>query len=43
MESLGLTIYILMFPVIAAAVLLTIWRATYREFKATRRGKDDVV
>jgi hypothetical protein len=43
MEGLGLAIYILMWPVVAAVVLAVIWRASYREFKAARRGDEDLV
>lgn len=43
MQGLGLAIYILIFPVIAAVVLAVIWRAAYREFKAARRSDEDIV
>lgn len=43
MTAVALTIYILLFPVIAAVVLAVIWRASYREFRQARQRDDDVV
>jgi len=43
MTGLGLAIYILMFPVIAAVVVGVIWVASFREFRQVRRDKRHLV
>lgn len=43
MDTIGLAVYIFIFPVIAAIVLGVIWAATYRDFRRSRRKHDEMV
>lgn len=41
--GVGLAIYILMFPAIAAVTLAVIWVASIRDYLAARRDEDELV
>jgi len=43
MESLFLTLYVLVWPVVVAGVLFVIARAFFRELRAARREGRDIV
>lgn len=41
--AVGLTIYILIFPAVAAVTLAVIWTASIREYLEARRNHEDLV
>ena len=43
MDNLGLTFYVLMWPVIVAVVLIVIGTAFFREWREARRNGEDLV